>query len=70
MVLEAYNLGISSAIIARGEETFASPLGEELLKEWEVPEGYVARCFVILGYIDGEYPISKPRKEGRYKIIQ
>jgi hypothetical protein len=70
MTLEAYNLGISSSIIARGEETFDNPIGKELLKEWKVPEGYVARCFVILGYVDGEYPNSKPRKEGRYRIIQ
>jgi nitroreductase len=70
MVLEAYNLGINSCIIARGEETFDNEIGEELLKEWGVPENYIARCFVILGYVEGEYPIAKTRKEGRYKIIQ
>jgi len=70
MILEAYNLGISSSIIARGEETFDNPIGEELLKQWEIPDGYIARCFVILGYIDGEYPQSKPRKDNRYKIIE
>ena len=70
MILEAYNLGISSAIISRGEETFDNPIGQELLKEWNVPEGYVARCFVILGYVNGEYPSAKPRKDGRYKIIE
>ena len=26
--------------------------------------------FVILGYIDGEQPISKPRKPGRVQIIE
>ena len=70
MILEAYNLGIASSIIARGEETFNNPIGEDLLKQWNVPEGYIARCFVILGYIDGEYPQGKPRKDGRYKIIE
>ena len=70
MVLEAHNLGISSAIIARGEETFDNEIGEQLLKEWNIPEGYIARCFVILGYVDGEYPQSKPRKENRSKIIE
>lgn len=70
MVLEAHNLGISSAIIARGEETFDNEIGKGLLKEWNVPEGYIARCFVILGYVDGEYPQSKPRKDGRSKIIE
>ena len=70
MILEAHNLGISSAIISRGEETFDNEIGEKLLKEWNIPEGYIARCFVILGYIDGEYPSSKPRKDGRYRIIE
>jgi hypothetical protein len=70
MVLEAYNLGINSCIIARGEETFESELGQEILKEWEIPENYVARAFVLLGYVDGAYPTVKPRKEARYKIIQ
>ena len=40
------------------------------MKEWEVPEGYMCQCFVILGYIDGEQPHSKPRKPGRIKIIE
>ena len=35
-----------------------------------VPEGYVCQGFVILGYIDGEQPKSKPRKPGRIKIVE
>ena len=70
MVLMAAELGISSCIIARGEETFDNEIGASLLKEWDVPENYIARCFVILGYCDGEYPKPKPRKEGRSKIIE
>ena len=70
MVLQATELGIASCIISRGEETFVSPEGQELLKEWEIPENYSAICFVILGYIDGEQPHTKPRKSGRIKIIE
>ena len=70
MVLQATELGIASCIISRGEETFAGPEGKELLKEWEIPENYSAVCFVILGYIDGEQPHTKPRKPGRVKIIE
>lgn len=70
MVLQATELGISSCIISRGEETFISPEGEALVKEWEIPENYSAICFVILGYIDGEQPNTKPRKENRIKIIE
>lgn len=69
MVLEAANLGIASCIIARGEETFDNEVGMELLKEWDIPDTDIARCFVILGYCDGSYPQKKPRKENRFLII-
>jgi nitroreductase len=65
MVLMATELGISSCIVARGEETFENDFGRELLRSWNVPEGYIARCFVLLGYCEGEYPAEKPRKNGR-----
>lgn len=70
MVLQATELGISSCIISRSEETFENPEGAELLKEWNVPENYSCACFVIFGYIDGEAPETKPRKAGRVKIIE
>ncbi len=70
MVLRATELGISSCIVSRGEETFMGSEGQELLKEWGVPENYSAICFVILGYIDGEQPHTKPRRPGRIKIIE
>lgn len=70
IVLQATELGISSCIISRGEETFVSDEGKALLREWEIPENYAAICFVILGYIDGEQPQTKPRKPGRVKIIE
>ena len=70
MVIEATALGISSCILARGEETFSNPEGEKILCEWNIPDIMIARCFVILGYADGDYPMSKPRKEGRYMIVK
>lgn len=70
MVLQATELGVASCIISRGAETFLSAEGQKLLKQWEIPENYSAICFVILGYIDGEQPHTKPRKAGRMKIIE
>lgn len=70
MILQATELGIASCIISRGYETFQSEEGRRLMKEWEVPEGYSCQGFVILGYIDGEQPHSKPRKLGRIKIVE
>lgn len=73
MVLQATELGITSCIISRGEETFETFMGEDgqaLLKEWGVPENYSAVCFVILGFIDGQQPHTKPRRPGRVNIIE
>lgn len=70
MILQATELGISSCIISRGEETFVSPEGQALLREWKIPGNYTAICFVILGYIDGEQPHIKPRKQGRVQIVE
>ncbi|MDO4460688.1 MAG: nitroreductase family protein [Clostridia bacterium] len=70
MILQATELGIASCIISRGHETFDSEEGRALMKDWEVPEGYTCQGFVILGYLDGEEPHSKPRKPGRVKIIE
>ena len=70
MVLMATELGISSCIVARGEETFEDETGAAMLREWGVPENYIARCFVLLGYVRGEYPGEKPRRAGRGKIVE
>lgn len=70
MLLQATELGISSCIISRGEETFISDEGQALLKEWNVPENYSTVCFVILGYINGEQPHTKPRRPDRIKIVE
>lgn len=70
MTLAAAELGIASCIVARGEDTFDNETGAALLKDWDVPDNYIARCFVLLGYCKGEYPSIRPRKENRMKIIE
>lgn len=69
MVLQATELGIASCIVSRGRETFDNEAGRQMMREWNVPEGYACQGFVILGYIDGPQPSTKPRKSGRIKII-
>lgn len=70
MVLMATSLGIASCIVARGEDTFRSEYGKTLLEQWNVPEGFVCRAFVLLGYLDGEYPSAKALKDGRSLIVK
>lgn len=70
MTLGVHALGLGSCIVSRAEKTFISEDGQELLKSWGVPEGYICRAFVTLGYCDGSYPAAKPRCEGRSLIVE
>ena len=70
MTLAAHELGVSSCIIARAEDTFATEYGRKMQQAWGVPNTYTARCFVALGYHDGDYPAPKPRKDGRIIVIE
>ncbi len=70
MALEARALGLGSCIVSRAEGTFASVEGAKLLRGWGVPESYVCRVFLALGYCDGPYPEGKPRRPGRALIIE
>ena len=70
MALEAHALGLASCIVSRAESTFAGEEGRVLLQDWDVPEGYICRAFLALGYCDGPYPKVKPRRAGRAKIIE
>ncbi len=65
MVMEAYELGVSSCIVGRAEATFSHPEMAELLTRWALDEEYTPMVFVCLGYINGAYPKVKARKEGR-----
>ena len=69
MILQATELDIASCIISRGKETFDSDEGRRFMKKWNIPDNYECQCFVILGYLKGEAPHSKPRRAGRIKII-
>lgn len=65
MVLEAFELGVSSVIVGRAEATFAHPEMQTLLDEWGLDPEYMPIVFVCLGYVNGKYPEVKPRNEGR-----
>lgn len=69
MVLEAYDLGVSSCIVGRAEATFNHPEMKGLPGEWGLDPEYTPLVFVCLGYIEGNYPAIKARKEGRSLFI-
>lgn len=63
-------VGLGGCWINRAKETFETPEGIALKKEWGIPENYVGVGNCIVGYIDGPLLPAKPRKDGYYKIIK
>ena len=63
LMTAACALGVGSCWINRAIELFDRPEGKELLKKWGLPETYKGVGNCILGYIDGDVPAPKPRKE-------
>lgn len=59
----AYANGLGSCWIHRAYQMFESDEGKALKKEWGVPESYVGVGNCILGYMDGDLPVAKERKE-------
>ncbi len=59
----AWSLGIGSCWIHRAKEEIESPFGRQLLASLNIEGDYVGVGHVALGYIDGEIPQAKSRKE-------
>ena len=59
----AHALGIGSCWIHRAKEEFESPEGKEILRTLGIDGDYEGIGHCILGYADGEEPITAPRKE-------
>jgi nitroreductase len=69
MMLAAHSLGVGSCLVGRARDAFASEFGQKLQRDWGISEDYEARFHVALGYMDGELPKAKPRREDRIKRI-
>lgn len=65
----AASLGIGSCWIHRAKEEFDGPEGKELLKELGIEGDYEGIGHCVLGYVNGEYPETKARKENRVYSI-
>ena len=63
LMLAAHALGIGSCWIHRAREEFDSPDGKKILADLGIQGDYEGIGHCILGYIDGDYPEPKPRKE-------
>lgn len=63
LMLAAHALGLGSCWIHRAKEEFDRPEGQEILKDLGITGDYEGIGHCILGYIDGDVPEAKPRKE-------
>lgn len=63
LMLAAHSLGIGSCWIHRAKEEFERPEGKEILKSLGIEGEYEGIGHCVLGYIDGEYPKTSPRKK-------
>ena len=69
MLLAAHSLGLGACWIHRAKETFEQPEGKAILEKLGIVGDYEGIGNCIVGYIDGEYPAEKPRKENRVYYI-
>lgn len=63
MMNAAFSVGVDSCWIHRAKEEFASEEGRALLASWGIAGDYVGVGHLILGYRDGDLPVTRPRKE-------
>lgn len=70
LMLAAHELGIGSCWIHRAREEFETEWGRKLLDSLGIKDEYEGIGHCALGYIDGEYPETPPRKENRVFYIK
>lgn len=70
MMLAAHAQGLGSCWIHREREMFATEEGQELMKQWGLPDGLVGIGALSVGYPAGEPSPAKPRKEGYTRVIR
>ena len=70
MLNAAYAVGLGSVWINRAKEIFEMDEGKALLKKWGIEEEVVGVASIALGYMEGELPTPKHKREGYIKIIK
>lgn len=70
LMLAAHELGIGSCWIHRAKEEFETEWGKEFLKSLGIEDEYEGIGHCALGYVDGDYPQTPPRKENRVFYVK
>ena len=63
MMLAAHSLSLGSCWINREAEMFDSEEGKELLEKWNLPTTLEGVGALALGYVDGDVPKARERKQ-------
>ena len=69
MMLAAHELGLGSCWIHRAKEVMDQPKWQEWIKTLGLTGDYEGIGNLVIGYIDGDYPAEKERKEGRVVYV-
>jgi len=63
LMLAAHELGVGSCWIHRAKEEFERPEGKQILADLGIKGDYEGIGHCILGYVDGDYPDARDRKD-------
>lgn len=70
MMLAAHSLGLGSCWINREEKMFETAEGQQLMRDWGLPEALMGIGALALGYPSSYPKTIKPRKTDYYRIIK
>lgn len=65
MMLAAHSLGLGSCWIHRARQEFETDTWKEWLQSLGIEGEYEGIGHLALGYVDGQLPTARPRKDGR-----
>ena len=63
MLLAAHSLGLGACWVHRAKEVFETEEGRAILRDLGIEGDLVGIGNCIIGYPDGDYPVTRPRKE-------
>lgn len=70
LMLAAHDEGLGSCWIHRAKEEFESKEGKEILKSLGIEGDYEGIGHCVIGYVNGEYPKTSPRRENRVFYVE
>ena len=70
MMMAAHELGLGSCWIHRAKEVMYKPQWQEWIKSLGLEGEYEGIGNLVVGYLDGEYPDEKPRRENRVVWVE